>query len=146
MYVYQARWTEAKAEYATIDRLCGTRAGDFGQSPLRLITEFKTGAKKEARMGLEAILAAPSVTHSYALARIYAQLGRSEDALRYLSEVVNSHNPEMFTVPDDPLLAPLHGNPKFEALANRASAVFTPPAGNPIQAATLVIPAKFKGQ
>jgi DNA-binding winged helix-turn-helix (wHTH) protein/Tfp pilus assembly protein PilF len=145
MYVFEARWAEARAEYATTNRLGGPRAGDFRQSPLRLITEFKVGEEKKARAGVEAILASPSLANSYALARIYAQIGRPQDALRYLSQVVNSRSPEMFTVPEDPLLAPLHGNPQFEALANRASAVFTPPAGNPVQAATLVVPAKLTG-
>ncbi len=70
-----------------------------------------------------------------------------EDALRYLSEVVNNHSPEMFSVPDDPLLSSLHGNQEFETLAGRVSAVFTSPAGdNPVQAADLVIPAKLTQQ
>jgi hypothetical protein len=65
----------------------------------------------------------------------------TEDALRYLSQVVDSRSPEMFTIPDDPLLLPLHGNPVFENLASKVSSVFTNPAeGNPVQSAALVIP------
>jgi DNA-binding winged helix-turn-helix (wHTH) protein/tetratricopeptide (TPR) repeat protein len=141
MYVFPAQWTQAKTEYAAIDRLRGAGAGDFGQSPLRLITEFKTGEQWRARTGVQAMLASPSIAHSLSLARIYAQLGRSEDALRYLSQVVNSHSPEMFTVPDDPLLSPLHGKPQFEMLASKVSDVFTSPGeDSPVQAAALVIP------
>jgi Tfp pilus assembly protein PilF len=143
MYVFQEQWAQAREEYAAVDRLHGANAGDFGQSPLRLITEFKTGEERKARTGVQAILASPSIVHSYSLAKIYAQLGRSEDALRYLSQVVNSHSPEMFSVPDDPLLSPLHGNPEFESLAGKVSAVFTGPTeDNPVQAAALIIPGK----
>jgi DNA-binding winged helix-turn-helix (wHTH) protein/Tfp pilus assembly protein PilF len=141
MYVYQADWKKAKTEYATIDRLRGADVGDFGQLPLRLITEFNTGEERKAMIGVQAILASPSIAHSFSLARIYAQLGMPENALRYLSQVVNSHSPEMFTIPDDPLLSPLHGNPEFETLASQVSAVFTKPIKDgPVQAAALVIP------
>ena len=142
MYVFQAQWTQARTEYAAVDRLRGAHGGDFGQSPLRLITEFKTGEGRKARIGVQAIVASPSIAHSLSLARIYAQLGMSEDALRYLRLVVNSRSPEMFTVLDDPLLTPLHGNPEFEMLASRVSAVFTSPeAHHRVQAASLVLPA-----
>jgi DNA-binding winged helix-turn-helix (wHTH) protein/Tfp pilus assembly protein PilF len=144
MYVYQAKWAEARAEYAAIDRIRGTRAGDFGQSPLRVITEFRTGEEKKANTGVQAILASPSVKHAYALAKIYAQLGRPGDALRYLRQVVNSRTLEMFSMRDDPMLAPLHGDPEFEALANRVSTSFSPPVGNnPVQAVALAIPARI---
>jgi DNA-binding winged helix-turn-helix (wHTH) protein/Tfp pilus assembly protein PilF len=147
MYVYQAQWARATAEFAAIDRLRGTRTADFGQSTLRLITEFKTGKGRKAQTGVQAILASPSLTHSYALAKIYAQLGRPQDSLRYLREVVDSRTPEMFSVPDDPLLLPLHGNPEFEALANRAAAIFSPPlVNNPIEAAALAIPTTITGR
>ena len=147
MYVFQAQWTQARDEYAAVDRLRGAHAGDFGQSPLRLITEFKTGEERKARTGVEAILALPSIAHSFGLARIYAQLGMPEDALRYLSQVVNSRSPEMFTVPDDPLLSPLHGKPQFEMLASKVSAVFTSPVEDrPVQAAALMIPGTLSRQ
>lgn len=141
MYVYQAQWAEARTEYAAVDRLRGNGAGDLGQSPLRVITEFRTGDEKKAQTGVQAILASPSATHSYALAKIYAQLGMPEDALRYLGQVVNSRSPEMFTIPEDPLLSPLHGNAVFETLASKVSAVFTNAVeDNPVQAAALVVP------
>lgn len=147
MYVYEAEWPKAKTEYAAIDRLRGAHTGDFGESSLRLITEFKTGEERKARAGVRALLASPSVLHSYALAKIYAQLGRTEDALRYLHQVVSSNSPEMFLIPDDPLLAPLRGNPEFETLARRASAMSTSSKGNgPVHMAEVVIPAKLTAQ
>jgi DNA-binding winged helix-turn-helix (wHTH) protein/tetratricopeptide (TPR) repeat protein len=147
MYVFQAQWIQARSEYAAIDRLLGVHAADFGQSPLRLITEFRTGEGRKARTGLQAMLASPSIMHSYNLARIYAQLGRREDALRYLSQVVNGRSPEMFSIPDDPLLTPLHGDPQFEILVSKVSSIFTSvEEDRPVEAATLVIPAMLTRQ
>ena len=142
MYVFQAQWSNARSEYAVVDRLRGRQGGTYNSSPLRVITQFRTGDNKQARAGLAALLASPSAMHSYALAKIYAQLGRPEDALRYLRQVVNSRSPEMFALADDPLLTPLHGDPDFQTLANRVSVLFTSTArSHPAPA----IPAKLDG-
>jgi tetratricopeptide (TPR) repeat protein len=132
MYVYQARWEQARAEYAAIDRLRRTHGRDDALSPLRIITEQKTGEQKKAQAAMDAILSAPSSQHSYSLAQVYAESGRDEEALRYLRQVVSGHSLAMFPIPDDPLLAALHGTPEFESISRQVlNAISWSPEENP---------------
>lgn len=128
MYVYQEQWAQAKAEYTAIDKLRGTHASENSLSALRIITQLKTGERKKAQAAVEAILSSPSIQHSYSLADVYAQSGRSQDALPYLRQVADSHSLAMFQIPDDPLLTALHNTPEFQAISRQVLNVTSLPA------------------
>jgi hypothetical protein len=119
MYVFEGQWRKAKAEYAAIDRLRGAKFGDHRRTALRLLTMLHTGEQAKARAGIESIASSPTTENAYYLADIYAQLGRTSDALLYLRKLVEARSPGAFALYSDPLLDPLRGNPEFESLSAR---------------------------
>jgi tetratricopeptide (TPR) repeat protein len=59
-------------------------------------------------------------TAAYALALIYVGLGDHNEALNWLEQGYREHDGfNIGPIRVDPLLAPLHGDPRFEALAER---------------------------
>jgi DNA-binding winged helix-turn-helix (wHTH) protein/Flp pilus assembly protein TadD len=119
MYVFEGEWRQARAEYATLDRLSGARQAKLQSTALRVITLLRTGERKEAVAEMHAILGSPSIEHDCYLAIIYAQLGRKDDALRFLRRVGASHSLTMLTIADNPLLKPMRGDPEFERMVRK---------------------------
>jgi TolB-like protein/Tfp pilus assembly protein PilF len=56
---------------------------------------------------------------AYSFALVYLGLGDKEEALRWLERSYQEHFPEITRIKIEPLLDPLRGDPRFEALANK---------------------------
>jgi TolB-like protein/Tfp pilus assembly protein PilF/predicted Ser/Thr protein kinase len=55
----------------------------------------------------------------YAFGLIYLALGQNDEAMRWLESSYAKHQPDLNWIRVDPGLRPLHGNPRFEALAEK---------------------------
>ena len=66
----------------------------------------------------------------YAFALLHLALGEKDEALRWLESSYAQHQPEIDWIRVDPDLRPLHGDPRFEALAEKIAPAreFTTPA------------------
>ncbi len=66
----------------------------------------------------------------YGSALVYLALGDKDAAMRYLTSSFEKHQPDLNTIRVDPHLFPLHGDPRFEALAEKIvpAREFTTPA------------------
>ena len=56
---------------------------------------------------------------NYALAGIYATLGRKDEAFDWLEKDFAIHSPDLANLRDEPSLAPLHSDPRFKDLVRR---------------------------
>lgn len=55
----------------------------------------------------------------YSFARLYLALGDKDEAMRWLESSYAKHQPDLNWIRVDPDLRPLHGDPRFEALAEK---------------------------
>jgi len=53
------------------------------------------------------------------VAETLAMMGRNEEAIPYLEKSWSEHDERTLDLVDDPLLASLHGDPRYEALCRR---------------------------
>jgi tetratricopeptide (TPR) repeat protein len=81
------------------------------------------GNRDAALSTLKKVTAATRYVSGYAVALIYLGLGDIDHAMDWLEKSVSEQQPDLNTIRFDPLLKPLHGNPRFEALAERIAPV-----------------------
>jgi hypothetical protein len=55
----------------------------------------------------------------YVFGLIYLALGQNDEAMRWLESSYAKHQPDVNWIRVDPDLRPLHGDPRFEALAEK---------------------------
>ena len=58
-------------------------------------------------------------TPDYSIGLVYLGLGDQDQAMNWLEKAFAEKQPDLNTIRFDPLLKPLHGNPRFEALAEK---------------------------
>jgi tetratricopeptide (TPR) repeat protein len=81
-----------------------------------------TGRKDEARKILQDLRRTRSEKYisAYTLACVLVGLGEKEEAIDWLERGYQEHDGfSLGTIRVDPILVPLHGNPRFEALAEK---------------------------
>ena len=100
--------------------------------PLRemVFAYLAAGRPAEARAAYRRLLGLlPARPHiKVVVAGVAAAVGEREDALRLLSQAVETREPELFYVATCPHLAVLRGDPRFAAIENRIAAG-APPSG-----------------
>jgi TolB-like protein/Flp pilus assembly protein TadD len=81
------------------------------------------GNRDAALSILHKVTASPRYVSGYSVALIYLGLGDKDHAMDWLEKSVSEQQPDLGTIRFDPLLKPLHGNPRFEALAERIAPI-----------------------
>src|SRR5690606_20258725 len=74
---------------------------------------------ERARELLAEMLAASEYRPSYEIAKVYVALGEHDRAMDWLERAYEEHAHSMAFLEVDPQLEPLHGNARFERLAER---------------------------
>lgn len=87
----------------------------FDQQCLAVVYE-KLGRHADAKAELEKIHAASGDAAAYQYATILAQWGDHEKALGWLETAVRMRDPGLMALKTDPLLDPLHGEPRFQVI------------------------------
>ncbi len=112
---------------------------DDDPSPLALlgVARAKAGDRAAALGILQRLreMAKHRYVPDYLFARIHLALGEKGEALRWLESSYAKHQPDLNWIRIDPGLRPLHGDPRFEALAQKivpareftAAAIVAPP-------------------
>ncbi|GBD31868.1 Serine/threonine-protein kinase PknB [bacterium HR33] len=95
-------------------------SGRSGISAAALARAYATfGEPERARELLHALLAAEGYRPSYEIAKIYVALGEHDRAMDWLERAHEEHAHSMVFLRVDPQLEPLHGNARFERLAEK---------------------------
>jgi TolB-like protein/Tfp pilus assembly protein PilF len=81
------------------------------------------GNRDAALSILYKVTASPRYVPSYSVALVYLGLGDKDHAMDWLEKSVSGQQPDLNAIRFDPLLKPLHGNPRFEALAERIAPI-----------------------
>ena len=76
----------------------------------------KLGRRKEAEAILQKLRAAQGDSGAMQLAAIYAQWGRTSDAIKWLDKAVELHDPALIEIKADPLLDPLRDIDRFKEI------------------------------
>jgi len=91
--------------------------------PLALVghAEAAAGNRERALQILQTLkeTAAHRFVSHYSFAMVYLGLGETDQAMEYLEKSYAERQTELNTIRFDPLLKPLHGNPRFERLAEK---------------------------
>ena len=74
------------------------------------------GEPQRAREQMDAMLVDYGDSASYQYGQVHAQWGENEIALAWLENAVKIRDPGIIQAVDDRLLAPLHGEPRFEQI------------------------------
>lgn len=74
------------------------------------------GEPQRAREQMDAMLVDYGDSASYQYGQVHAQWGENETALAWLENAVKIRDPGIIQAVDDRLLAPLHGEPRFEQI------------------------------
>lgn len=88
------------------------------QSCMPLIYE-KMGQRDVAEATVASVIAEQGAYSGLQLAEIYAQWGEPDKAIDWLEAGLRVFDPGMESIKTDPLLDPLHGHPRFEALVRK---------------------------
>ncbi|MBA2743293.1 MAG: hypothetical protein H0U43_03125 [Chthoniobacterales bacterium] len=85
------------------------------------ITYSLAGRKEDARSIVDQliVLSKQRFVPAYMLAVIHLGSGEKDEALRLLEQAYVDREDDIGGIKSDPLLAPLHGDPRFEALVQR---------------------------
>ncbi len=108
---------EGKAAEA---RAVADRVGDGGFRLIALaLTEHALGHAKASQRALDEITRRGATLAAYQIAQIHAFRGDHERALEWLERAWSQRDcgPDMIAI--DPLLRPLHGDPRFDALLRK---------------------------
>lgn len=77
------------------------------------------GNRDAALKILKELTASTRYTPDYSIGLVYLGLGDQDQAMNWLEKAFAGGQPDLNTIRFDPLLKPLHGNPRFEALAEK---------------------------
>jgi tetratricopeptide (TPR) repeat protein len=72
---------------------------------------------------LKKVTASSRYVPRYSVALIYLGLGDKDQAMDWLEKSFSDQQPDLNTIRFDPLLRSLHGNPRFEALAEKIAPI-----------------------
>jgi len=72
-----------------------------------------------ARKVLQQLAASSRYAPDYSVGLVYLGLGDKSQAMDWFEKSFAKRQPDMNTIRFDPLLKPLHGDPRFEALAEK---------------------------
>jgi TolB-like protein/Tfp pilus assembly protein PilF/class 3 adenylate cyclase len=81
--------------------------------------EALNGNRDAALKILEQLTSSTRYTPAYSIGLVYLGLGDQDQAMNWLERAFAEKQPDLNTIRFDPLLKPLHGNPRFEALAEK---------------------------
>ena len=112
-YLLRHRLDEARAAFHQGHNVLFVRLGDA-------LIEHELGHPAESEAPLDLILRSPRVMSSaYQLAQIYAFRGETDHAFQWLGHAIESHDGGLVQVKFDPILRPLHKDPRFAALLQK---------------------------
>src|SRR6266567_2651942 len=117
-YVQQGRYHEALTEYNKALEI----AGDTPQIRAHIAHVLAiSGKRSEALIELAKLQerAKRQYVPPYDIALIYVGLGENDKALAWLEKAYDDHSTEMIYFKVDPLLAPLHSDPRYQNLLRR---------------------------
>ena len=117
-YVQQGRYHEALTEYNKALEI----AGDTPQIRAHIAHVLAvSGKKSEALIELAKLQerAKRQYVPPYDIALIYVGLGENDKAFAWLEKAYDDHSTEMIYFKVDPLLAPLHSDPRYQNLLRR---------------------------
>jgi TolB-like protein/Tfp pilus assembly protein PilF len=94
---------------------------DTDPFPLALLghAQALAGNRAGALKILQQLAASPRYAPDYSVGLIYLGLGDKRQALDWLEKSFAKRQPDLNTIRFDPFLKPLHGDPRFEALAEK---------------------------
>jgi TolB-like protein/tetratricopeptide (TPR) repeat protein len=92
---------------------------DWGNRTCLAIAYQKLHRAADARAALDALTAATGETASYQFAQIYAQWGDVQQSLDWLDTGYRIHDPGMQNLKTDPLLDPVRGQARYQAVLAR---------------------------
>ncbi len=81
--------------------------------------EALNGNRDAALEILQKLTTSTRYTSDYSIALVYLGLGDQDQAMNWLEKAFADRQPDLNTIRFDPLLKPLHGNPRFETLAEK---------------------------
>jgi TolB-like protein/Flp pilus assembly protein TadD len=81
--------------------------------------EALNGNRDAALKILKQLGTSPRYVPDYSVALVYLGLGDQDQAMNWLEKAFAEGQPDLNTIRFDPLLKPLHGNPRFDALAEK---------------------------
>jgi serine/threonine-protein kinase len=89
--------------------------------PLALLghAQARSGNGDAARKILQRLAASSRYTPDYSVGLVYLGLGDKKQAMDFFEKSFAKRQPDLNTIRFDPLLKPLHGDPRFEALAEK---------------------------
>jgi TolB-like protein len=109
-----------KGDANAASRICPGIGASPRQAMCLAIADHALGRNDDARVAFDAVRAAPSYTY-YDGAVIYAQWGKTEDALAALEAAYGARDPKLGQINTDPLLDPLRALPAFHTIAQRVA-------------------------
>jgi tetratricopeptide (TPR) repeat protein len=118
-YLCQGRFEDALAEWETMSRLAPE------ELPSDLVAEVREGYASGGERGFWEALLEDLRSRSKALARgndmaqACAQLGRIDEAFAMIDKLLSERSPLAVQIPRDPLLDPLHSDPRWEKVLER---------------------------
>ena len=94
---------------------------DTDPYPLALLAHAQgvNGNRAGALQILQQVAAAPRYVPDYSVGLIYLGLGDKSQAMDWFDKSFAKRQPDLNTIRFDPLLKPLHGDPRFEGLAEK---------------------------
>jgi TolB-like protein/Tfp pilus assembly protein PilF/class 3 adenylate cyclase len=81
--------------------------------------EALNGNRDAALEILKKLTTSTRYTPDYSIGLVYLGLGDQDQAMNWLEKAFAKGQPDLNTIRFDPLLKPLHGNPRFDALAEK---------------------------
>jgi serine/threonine-protein kinase len=93
----------------------GEPVKNFGRNYLAL-AYHKLGRQADAETALARFKALEGNARAYSYATIYAQWGDTPKALEWLETALRLRDPQLISLKTDPLLDPLHQEPRFKAI------------------------------
>jgi tetratricopeptide (TPR) repeat protein len=95
---------------------CETKPDDWASQQCLAVIYDKLGRHADAESELAKMKAALGDTAAYQFAAIYAQWGNRAKALEWLETALRLRDPGLELLKTDPLLDPLHKEPRFQAI------------------------------
>jgi tetratricopeptide (TPR) repeat protein len=117
VHLCQGRYEDALAEWEAVSRLSPE------SFPPGLVVQFRRGYASGGERGLwEAYLEGSrpgAALHDIGIPGAYAQLGRIDEAFTWIEKFLSEWRALAPLIPGDPLLGPLHSDPRWKMVLER---------------------------
>jgi tetratricopeptide (TPR) repeat protein len=117
VHICRGRHEDALAEWEAVSRLSSEIL------PPRLVVQYRRGYASGGERGLwEAYLEGSrpgAALHDIGTVRAYAQLGRIDEAFTWIEKLLSERRALAPLIPGDPLVAPLHSDPRWKMVLER---------------------------